>query len=388
METAIKEVLSIAKQKREVLENQKAPLWNKLKEICDSVKENNNTFVIYEYTPFSEITIICKKAKESSDKIAKLLVGEGYKYITIHRYLRDKENIISIDGKRVLVVFENDIQQTQTPYDDSEEAKLNVFGLRLLYLSRQLYNPSIFLDMCKKSTDSTQLLFLNSMLQTWKEWKFARNDSNIKQLEETVSGGRFHKYIVNKKSKEDYHSFILMYIDKLNEEKCVVCMSNKDINNLIITSSDMWKVAKKLKDKLNKKFSNGRDRFYYEISQNFIHNDFRLKRITFVDKKNNTTAFTLFNNLEYEALPCSADYKMNPAVEIRYLLYNAVVQNMSLSNKKNTDTENRVLHVNRALQLFKKIILEPEDIESVYYAGKWLDDKVEKIRLGGGMVRL
>jgi hypothetical protein len=229
------------------------------------------------------------------------------------------------------------------------------------------------------------------MLQTWKEWKFARNDSNIKQLEETVSGGRFHKankYIVNKKSKEDYRSFILMYIDKLNEEKCVICMSNKDINNLIITSSDMWKVAKKLKDKLNKKFSNGRDRFYYDISQNFIYNDFRLKRIKFVDRKNNTTTFTLFNNLEYEALPCSSDYKMNPSVEIRYLLYNAVIQNMSMSNKKNIDTENKVLYVNRALQLFKKIILEPEDIESVYYAGKWLDDKVEKIRLGGGMVRL
>lgn len=388
MEVAIKEIFSLAKDKRAALLNQKAPLWNKIKEVCDIVKNGNNTFVIYEYAPFSEITIICKKAKESSDKIARLLLADGYKYITIHRYLRDKENIISVDGKRVVVLFENDIQQTETPYDDSELAKINVYGLRLLYLSRELYNPSIFLDICKKSMNETQLLFLNSMLQSWKAWRV--NKDNTEELESVIGGGKFKKFdkaIIKKVNREeDYYSFIISYIHKINEEKCALVVSNMNKYNLIIVSNDIWKIAKQLKDKLNKKFGRG-DRFYYEISQKFIYNDFRLKRITFIDKKDRKVAFTLFNNLEYEAIPCSIDkdnsFKIHPAVELRYILYNSIFQT-SFEQKELDKAEG----INSALALFKKIILEPTKVEEVYYVGRWLDDKVEKIRLGGNMIRL
>jgi len=123
-----------------------------------------------------------------------------------------------------------------------------------------------------------------------------------------------------------------------------------------ISSVDIWTMAKEIKKKYDKiKFGEVR----YEISKIFLFDDFRLKRITFV---NSSGPFLyLFNNMEYEALPL-INGDLHPVVVYRYKMYN-----MLLGSE---------------VPKFPEISIPDE------YVGKFVNEKIDKFKLGGFMIRL
>jgi hypothetical protein len=133
------------------------------------------------------------------------------------------------------------------------------------------------------------------------------------------------------------------------------------------------------------------DRFYYEISQNFIYNDFRLKRIALIDKKTNIVVLYIFNNLEYEAMPC-VEKKILDIVMLRYELYNIIfpTQQKALNKLSGDKLINDInIKLEKIFTIFREFILKKNtNIEELSYAGEYKEDKVEKIRLGGEMIRL
>ncbi len=380
----VKKIYQLAKERKDILESQREKLWEDIYLVCKSIKKEDNYFVIHEYNKYSDITIICKKSKKSSEDIANALSSKNIKFITIHRYLRDREHIISIDGKKVIFLYENDVNQIQTPNANIESENIRAYGFKILYMLRHLYGPNVLLNISNKNLKDDHVIYLNSILQLFKQI------SKKKELQSTenISGGRHKftkasKFIVKRNnSNEGVNEFIQKYISDINDSRSAVILKNDRCS--IIVSNDMWNVVKGLKDKLNKKFNKERkgDRFYYEISQNFIHNDFRLKRISVVDRKTKKIILYVFNNLEYEAIPSFYNFIMHPSVELRYMLYNMCI---NLNTDMITSLDENIL---LAFQTFKKIVLEPVDINKIYYVGNWLEDKVEKIRLGGSMIRL
>ena len=137
-------------------------------------------------------------------------------------------------------------------------------------------------------------------------------------------------------------------------ENCKILFAR---NNEYVTSVDIWTIAKELKKKYDKiKYGQVK----YVINKTFIFEDFRLKCISFID--NDKPFLWLFNNLEYEALPLIEGI-LHPAVVYRYKLYtNLIMKKIEISN--------------------------PDMGIPDEYIGQYVNEKSEKFKLGGFMIRM
>lgn len=167
--------------------------------------------------------------------------------------------------------------------------------------------------------------------------------------------GKFHK---KQKPKPKQN----IYVKKNNNntidkyfENCKILFARHDE---YITSVDIWTIAKELKKKYDKiKYGQVK----YVINKTFLFEDFRFKCITLVDSDNKTFLW-LFNNLEYEALPLT-EGKLHPAVVYRYKLYaNLIGKKIEMS--------------------------QPDSDLPDEYIGQYVNEKSEKFKLGGFMVRM
>ena len=372
----LSQILNLANTKSIELKNQKGKLWDTIISICK--ERQSNDFFIYEYTENTELIIICKSAKKNSEEISKKMHNLVSKYITIHSYLRGKENIISIDGHKSIYLYENELYDTKS-YSALEHKWAYIH--RIFCLSRALYHPSILLDISgeEKTLKKTQLAILQEILNCFKKIKSTSID---KALISKIEGGRVDKksFIVKKSKTNNDSKEINAYLESILSKYDNLLFYN---NNEYIqaSSSNSWELIKIIKNKLNKSKFNKQvyDRFYYEISQNFIYNDFRLKRISLIDKKTNKTILYIFNNLEYEAMPC-VNNNLLKIVIFRYELYNII---FSKDDRKDVDSK-----IEYVFNIFRDFILKKIDLYNLSYAGEYKEDKVEKIRLGGDMIRL
>ncbi len=376
----LSQILNLAKTKNIDLKNQRSKIWDKIILLCR--EKESKDFFIYEYTENTEIVILCKNAKKQANNIANLLFNDISKYITIHSYLRGKENIISIDGSKSIYLYENEISNNLV----IEQNILNNIH-RIFYLSRILYHPSILLDVINenKKLKHTQIAILQEITNCFK--RTLRNKLNktyLSEINNKIEGGRIYKKnIIVKKNNNKNEEDVNAYLEKiLCRYESLLYYNNKKY--IIASSSNSWELIKSIKNKLNKsKFNKHKyDRFYYEISQNFIYNDFRLKRIALKDKKTNDVILYIFNNLEYEAIPC-IENKLLDIVMLRYELYNIIFLTQHI------DLDDINIKLEKVFNIFREFILKKYiNIEELSYAGEYKEDKVEKIRLGGEMIRL
>lgn len=154
------------------------------------------------------------------------------------------------------------------------------------------------------------------------------------------SGGKVKKTILKKSQ----------IIDRYFSECKIPFARNGDY----VASVDIWTIAKELKKKY--KYNEVR----YEISKDFFFEDFRLKKLTFVNSKG--PFLHLFNNLEYEALPL-IDGSLHPHVVYRYQLYDHV----------------------KGLQEMPNFQEGPYPDE---YIGSYVNERIEKFKLGSYMTRM
>lgn len=383
----LSQILNLAKTKNVDLKSQRSNLWDKIILLCKEKKSND--FFIYEYIENTEIVVLCKHAKKQANNIANLLFNDISKYITVHSYLRGKENIISIDGSKSIYLYENELSNT---LDIKQDALSNIH--RIFYLSRVIYHPSILLDLINdKKLKNTQIVIFQELLNCFK--RLLRNNPNniyLEEISKKIEGGRINKknIIIKKNNREEED--INIYLENIiSGYESLLYYNNKKY--ITASSSNSWELIKSIKNKLNRsKFNkHNYDRFYYEISQNFIYNDFRLKRIALIDKKTNIVVLYIFNNLEYEAMPC-VEKKILDIVMLRYELYNIIfpTQQKALNKLSGDKLINDInIKLEKIFTIFREFILKKNtNIEELSYAGEYKEDKVEKIRLGGEMIRL
>ncbi len=255
---------------------------------------------IYSFVKHKEYKFISKNPKEDSASIAKKLT-KASPYVTINSYVFGNENIISVDNDKVAYVY-------YSKFDDLDL-------LREFNLSKNMYMPEYFLEQIK--------------------------------------GGK------NKHKKTNQKKIVIKKSSEIADKYFQSCKYLFARSGNYVTSTNVWDIAKELKKKFDKvRYGEVR----YDISKEYMFEDFRLKRITFVNSKG--PFLYLFNNLEYEAVPV-INSELHPFVVYRYKLYSALVDGSSPP----LDEKN-----------------EPALPEE--YIGNYFSEKTAKFKLGGFLSRM
>lgn len=358
--------------KNEVLLFNKRALWENYEsdeDIEDGIKmenlEEDFDFTIFSTTPI-------ETAKELSIQIYK----KYSKFVVINTFLRGNENIISVDNNRIIKVYKylsgNINNNFITKKFNNRDIKFIDPITALLFISRNLYHPDLFLDICKNKENK----LLNEFIQILKNLAIT---FNIKRKIEIIQGGKRN---IRFNIKNDN---IKSFIDKELKGKYkddIVYVDDKSLDKII--SSNSFSIVKELKSMLEKKF---KQHFRYTISDMFIFNDFRFKKITLMQGLDKI--LTVYNNLEYEPVPVyysNSKLIAHPLVRIRYEIFNL----SSLINFVKMESSSIENISKKTIDDCIKLLLETFDMQSKYnpmYAGEWKDDRIEKFKLGSSAWR-
>ncbi len=258
---------------------------------------DSQSLQVYSKDEFKEYIFLSMKPKEDAKTIATEMAAIS-PYVTVHSYVFGNEQIISIDGMRTVIIYLCDT---------------DIVTMRLFEASKAMCLPQFFEDK---------------------------------------QGGRKrpkdkHRPKQNKTAENPVDKYF---------RSCLIPFYRK---GKFVTSSDMWRVAKELKKKLDK---TGYNKFRYSIENKYLFPDFRMKSIRFTEAATGKDILYLFNTLEYEAVPL-VDGELHPHMVYRYELYNSLVYG-------------------------HPVPAEPEKIDPEEYKGLYVSEKLDKFKLGGFMVRL
>lgn len=386
----IEKTLELAAEKSLILKKQLNPIWEIILNFCKNGEINGKESVeIYEYVQYTEIHVLATEPVTIANNLVKEM-SKISKFITVHTYLRGKECIISIDGRKTVFLYEKFTKGVKTNENNEDVSEFQ----RLLFMSRELYHPNLFLDVVKGKLNESQEIFLEIVVKLLS--KISKTNGNNSDLSLDILGGRSKQLIVKKEHKKEYRKDfksdsddIMKYIKNCFKNSGVeyAFTSNDKVNNklnedpLRATSNDSWNIIKKLKKDLNKKFNSMKyDRFYYEISQNHIFNDFRFKRINLIDKRGNKVILSLYNNMEYESIPTTENNICHDFVKFRYIIYDICKREGTEEIVSKMEIENLVKTLKNGFDSCKKI-------NELQYVGAYIDDRSVKINMGGYMKR-
>jgi hypothetical protein len=393
----IEKILELASEKSLMLKKQLNPIWEIVLNFCEKNRSGNGVVEIYEYVQYTEIHLLTLNPTVIATKLVKEMSLIS-KFITIHTYLRGKECIISIDGRKTVFLYEKfgKIESKGNKESGKNDGDISEIK-RLLFMSRELYHPNLFLDIVKGKLNQPQELFLEiivKMLSNLNKTNEGRNGN----LSLDIIGGRSRNIIIKKVHKHSFKNdsyqkernnvgdviaYIKKYFKSSEMEYVFTSTDNSNGEPLRVTTVESWNIIKKLKTDLNKKFNSMKyDRFYYEISQNHIFNDFRLKRINLIDKRGNKVVLSLYNNMEYEALPVLENNICHDFVKFRYMLYDICKKNEGNYENIISDSE-----IKSMIQTLKNGFASCKKMNELQYVGKYIDDRSVKINMGGDMKR-
>lgn len=384
----IEKILELASEKSILLKKQLNPIWEIVLNFCENQKQKYGNIEVYEYIEYTELHLLTNTPTSIANKLVKEMSTIS-KFITIHTYLRGKECIISIDGRKTVFLYEN------FGKDIDKNIKSNKVELseiqRLLFMSRELYHPNLFLDIVREKLNQSQELFLEDVVKLLSKLsgKNSKDDifggkgrhiiikKNVKKHEYNKKDFKHHNKNINDTNDTNE---IIEYIKKCfkSSEMDYAFTSEDNNETLRATTNESWNIIKKLKTNLNKKFNSTKyDRFYYEISQNHIFNDFRFKRINLVDKRCNKVILSLYNNMEYEAIPVIENNICHDFIKFRYILYDMCKKEKILSESE----------IKSLIHTLKNGFTSCKKMKELQYVGNYIDDRSIKINMGGDMKR-
>jgi beta-galactosidase beta subunit len=400
MDRYIDKIINTSKYKAIAFKNENKKLYECILNFCSK----NNVLLLNKNVNMIELDDKKLKNKEMEDldedfsfhifttepqEISKRLSEEIYNtystYITIHIYLRGSENIISIDNNKVVYVYKYASKEIKKDINSIECVVLNkklqfLDSLTLLFfMSRDLYHPSVFLDICRKKDNKIFNSFCKILLNSYKKIESDEN-SKHKFLESIIQGaGSRNKF--NKNNLFEIKKFIKKYlIECVKGGDDIILLGIDNYENII--SSKSFPLIKDLKLKIEKKY---KQQFRYIMSDFFVFNDFRFKRITLITQSGERL-LSIFNNLEYEAVPVikkESDIKIaHPIVNIRYELFNLMTNiHYSKEIKKYTIKTS----IEKCIENLKTAY--DRNNENIEYIGKYKDDRIEKFKIGSSAWR-
>ena len=323
-------------------------------------------FILFSQTP-----------KQTAMKLFDIISEKYSKYVALSSYLYNNEQIITIDNNKLIYVnmllSANTVNIIEPHIYKFNNYKLNILPheIVLLYMSKKLYHPSIFLDIINSDHPVFFIKFCKIL-----SYINNSNENNIQQL------------IINKNSIKQ--KIINSIIELLNEVDNVAFIDN---NPLCISYNKFIDLIKQIKIHVAKFLSkNGIEynNISYTISNTFIYDDFRLKKVTlYVELPNipRMSIITIFNNIDYEIVPIIKNTKKNnkahELVIVRTLLFNLISAMIYDKNISKKTKQNYISNIVKLVQNISKINYHKD----IYYMGNYRDEKIDKFKLGSNTFR-
>jgi hypothetical protein len=399
-----------------------------IKNINFKLNDINNDF---------QFLLLSQSPKKDATKLLDILFEKYSKYVFFSSYVNDKELVISIDNNRIIyfnLLFSNDlniivsdkfnmIDYNYIGNSGSFNLKILPNEILLMFLSHNLYTPSIFLDIVKSDN-------IKSKTISKKEFyipvdgldNIERYNILIKELTNTKNGAKFS--IVNSPNKIKNKILLNFFKIILNEQHpqkiilldshCIKMMSilfNQNIKNSekfneILNSLNFYNTINfitSLSSKSNKfnliqyfinifkeilKENNIQyKKILYTISNIYLYDDFRLKKTNiFIILENDIkiSLLNLFNSIDYELIPIVTKYKNilipHDFVITRFLLVNLI--SIQLYDKFSN------IHIfNNYMNIIKSLHDLNLNYTNIYYTGIYRDEKIDKFKMGSYVYR-
>lgn len=355
---------------------------------------NDFNFILFSYNP-----------KRDAINLVNEIYNNYTKYTFLNSYVFDKEITISIDNMRIIHFYllfesENKIVNKLNYLSNNNLLYLPNY-IELFYVVHKLYNPNNFLKYLEY--DYTKFNNYNKLIETPIQgfdltYVYNKLINNLEhnnlyyknQLDKNNIKNKIIDLLFNELLNNNLNLNLILL--DINAIEYLLHFKLDNINNLYFILDNLdnnLKLIIKVIDNIIKK---NNILLKYEIvskkSSFYIFNDFRLKKyiIKIIDQNTNKiyNIATFFNSTSYELIPIVEQYKNikipHQFVIIRFLLLNLISLQLFDKNYNSKNYQTFIYNIIRT----KKINI---NFKNIYYEGIFIDDKIDKFKLGSYVYR-
>ncbi len=368
----------------------------------NNVQLTKNKYVLTDIDSDFMFNLYSANPYKDSINLSNIIYKSYSKYVVMLSFLRNKEIVISIDNNKLIkfqliFLYKND-NEVNDLYNkiDCQTIELNTLDLyskinknkkiineifnckftnnfiELITLTHKLYHPSYLIDFYKKDDYKHRRTF-NTIIQNI----ILNQQNNTAIIKKNINNQILQK--IRQKIIKNIH--LLKEVVILNKYSTKTDINYNDILQLIIYS----KYIDIVKNIINNSIES--DKFNIIIKPNsiFIMNDFRFKRINIqIQNKENNDKYTLlylYNSIDYELIPVISNTNIpHPLVAIRFEIIN-LFYNKLFNQKFNILFLNETMH---KLNILFNLI---DDSFKIKYIGNYVDERIEKFKLGSSTYR-
>ncbi len=329
--------------------------------------------------------LLSKTPVQTARRLATVIIEKYSPYVSISASIAGLEQVISVDNVRLISIslfMENTDSDVISPWYDIGSSAIQLLEpiMTLFYLSRELYHPTHLVDimnggesgLLRDFSDITTLAY-NKVRQCGVDGCIDVADIRVVQKRDNVLTQCIDSIVE------------LASGDLLGKMVLAGYANNGAMQVCAYRSIDVAKaITKTVRD------IRGVDKSSYIMSTGFVMGDFRLKRVSVhvISHGRRVHVASVFNNLSYEAIPLISmqssssvdNMKLplvaHPFVELRMWLYGVAFQRFYGKQKDELGGASLWAHVKSTLDRSKGIT------SSVFYVGKYRDERVDKIKMG------
>jgi hypothetical protein len=368
--------------------------------------DNDFSFILFSNFP-----------KKHATDLVNILFKEYSKYVFITSYLNNNEIVISIDNTKVIyfnLLFSLNIEyKTKIKPIKYNNIYLLSNDIILLFLTHELYNPTIFIKLIN---DNTLMTYKNTIYEEKpinkltniekyyillkKTFPYNKStDNNIEIINKSYTQGlknkilfNFFKIILTLDISKSMTLLDIHAINILSSNDLLPSAYNDTLNFIIQNNSNSNKfniiqyILDIIKDILKQqkiKYKN----IAYKKSNLYLYNDFRLKKTNIYlisDDNKKISLINLFNSTDYELIPIIKKYQNlnipHEFVIIRFMLINLI--EIKLYDPYFNDSI-----YNKYISNISKLYTLNIEYTKIFYIGLYKDEKIDKFKLGANTIR-
>jgi len=347
-------------------------------------------FILFSFNP-----------KKDAINLVNKLYANYSKYTFMSSYINNKEILITVDNIKIINIYQlfevekNIVNKISFLYDNNNHINYLPNYIELFYLSHKIYHPTYFLDFIKYEKDNKNIINkvegfnINYIFYKLLDSINETNKMHYKNLSGSFNDNKIKENIINNLVNVLSNNYEKIKLILLDINAIQTLLTNKLIydNNLYFIINNIENninlIMNIIKDFLLKNNLIEYYDIHYKISSFYICNDFRLKKyiIKLFNKKDNKfiNIITFYNSIDYELIPIVK--KINnilipyPIVILRFLLLNLISLQLFDKNYNERIYLNFLYNIQNCKKLFIKY-------DNIYYEGIFIDEKIDKFKLG------
>lgn len=363
-----------------------------------NIYNENQQSEIDIYAQDNEIELFSIDPKQDALKLVNLIYKNYSKFVSLTSYLHDNEQIIFVDNNRTIVInllFSKNMISPIIPIKILNKTNSHILLLpneiTMFFILKKLYHPSLFLKYINNNLieyeNKSYYDTFNNLIQ-----KYHVNDNYFQTAfkSDKIINSLYSKILnILYNNGEKYiildNVAIEIIKNEFNSGENEINISKYNIQTSLTISSNNNIIVKIIQNKINEylKLQNIKfDKLYYTVSDSFVYDDFRLKKISLIIQIKNVkyNLLHVFNNISYEIVPIIIEKNNflipHPFVIYRFLLYNYI--NMFIYSK----------YVNSVkLFNFSNYNIQINNLDTIYYYGDYKDEKLDKYKIGSNVFR-